>query len=652
VVSGVLRRVDRDTTIAFVTDRLNHAAREIDGGKDTSAAELVTTLGQPEYRDFAEDALSFDAKNTAFVQTSSIENLDRLLHHGNEFVRAGATWVAVATGSARRMPDCDNLLLGLVQSGSSAIRIVALNGVAATGAVWRSPQILGCVFDRSLESHRVECAIALDVIVRRPSPTAVTRDYLARLARMLSGTQHHVEGALYVLERLGSVAGTTEIIDGLVRIMRRDTFKLHRQKALAVIREMGRAAARGDVAQCLVELSGRPDPAIRRAVARAIPAIRTKLPPPGTANVVMRLLRDDNPHVRYNIAAAVRDLSELEGRSDFLDEMAILFQNEWPRAYKVAAKVASKLSPAAVTPDILGHLMRGWQHRRLASYARSALAALMQRGLRIFVEGSGPDGKVYRAQTVDELSRVESVNAGRSEELASAGQPAAVNETIERNDREAGMATTPGESGHKAEEGLAAKVARLRSKGARPVWIEAYVSYSLAVALGELPRKHTQDAAYDLITKQEVYEVLGARPANERYGLKFGRIPKKNNWKDYNRKARQQLGELKNKPRAGRDYPVGADDVERDFDRGGSKSKKKLPTAKLDDIHRHERLTRIRDQLGDVFAAKSSDADKAWQSIVDGLNELGVMNADVEALCERHDWQQLLEFLSKRFPAG
>lgn len=177
--------------------------------------------------------------------------------------------------------------------------------------------------------------------------------------------------------------------------------------AVLVISRMGRAAAEGDVPQCLVKLSGHSDPRICRAVALAIPAIRTELPPPGTAAVIIQLLRDEDIKVRYNLVTAFRDLSELEGRPDFLDELAIMLQSPQNHGYAAAAKLASKLSPAAVRSDILDHLMRRRQVRGCHSYSWRAITALMKKGLRIFVEGSGPEGEVYRAKTVEELSRVD-----------------------------------------------------------------------------------------------------------------------------------------------------------------------------------------------------------------------------------------------------
>ena len=199
-------------------------------------------------------------------------------------------------------------------------------------------------------------------------------------------------------------------------------------------------------------------------------------------------------------------------------------------------------------------------------------------------------------------------------------QAARVAETARKTGGGHGTATGADDSGLEVEKELAAKVEKLRSMRTRPSWIEAYVSYSLALALGELPTKHTQDEAYALIEKRELYEVLGAKPANERYGLRFGRIPKKDNWKDYNRGARKQLGELKNSPRADRGYRVKADDIDRDSGKEKSRSKKKLSHETL----RQGQLTRIKDQLGNVLMANADgrDTDKAWKSIVRGLNEL------------------------------
>jgi len=66
--------------------------------------------------------------------------------------------------------------------------------------------------------------------------------------------------------------------------------------------------------------------------------------------VIMQLLRDDKPEVQQAMADAVRDLSQLEGRSDFLNEVSVMFQGERYDVYKVAATLASKLSLAAITP--------------------------------------------------------------------------------------------------------------------------------------------------------------------------------------------------------------------------------------------------------------------------------------------------------------
>jgi len=68
---------------------------------------------------------------------------------------------------------------------------------------------------------------------------------------------------------------------------------------------------------------------------------------------------------------------------------------------------------------------------------------------------------------------------------------------------------------------------------------------------------------------------------------------------------------------------------------------------KLHDIHRHEQITRIQDQISDVFLANGGSADKTWEGIVKGLDKLGFMNSDVKVLCEQRKAVELLSYIEK-----
>ena len=410
--------------IAALANRLSDIARETDDGEHTSAAELVETLRRKEYRQLAERAIALAAKKHAVTQASRIKEL---LHHRNEFIRVGAAWVLAATAATGEIPDFGSVLLVSLRNRAYAIQILALDIVAMSRAASWSRQILRCVQRLSLRRGRMRRIRALHVI-RRRGPPALTNNYLLRLAKMLAYRNWHIAVALSVLKKLGKMASCDPIINGLVQIMRSDGALTNLQSAIEVIQRMGQTAGTSGVAQCLVDLSSHANLTIRIAVARTVPAIRTELPPPGTAAVIMQLLRDDLK-VQQTMADAVRDLSELEGRSDFLEQVASMLQDERPDVYAVGAKLASKLSPAAVTPGILKPLMQRRGHPEYGIHSSQTLAVLGRRGLRIFVGWSGLEGEDYRAATVDELSRVDLPSVDRSEELASAVQPAAVDET-------------------------------------------------------------------------------------------------------------------------------------------------------------------------------------------------------------------------------
>ena len=236
-----------------------------------------------------------------------------------------------------------------------------------------------------------------------------------------------------------------------------------------------------------------------------------------------------------------------------------------------------------------------------------------------------------RATTVDELSRVDTTSVAISGGPASAGLPAAVKEAVAETGSEGGTTTNADDSGRNAEEGLPAKVEKLRSKGATPVWIEAYVSYYLALASGRLRPKHTQDEAYELVKEEDMYIVLAAGSEEERFGLTFGEIPTCENWKDYNRRARKLLGERKNNPRAGRESRVGSGDVE--IDSTGLEQGKKLKPAVLRDIHHQKQVDDLRSLLTDAVLAEGDTAEGIWDKIGQSLEQLGVTGPDVQQVC-------------------
>ena len=384
-------------------------------------------------------------------------------------------------------------------------------------------------------------------------------------------------------------------------------------------------------------------PAIEKAIStRPLDGIEDYTPPPypGTPPEVRPLpnhlgtltwLRGQFDHYLHDLQSAITKRKEAIESLEVFGDGIVQTKDVWD---KVVALISELERPLPEFPECLSSYVEFVERRQVDDECRNAIAALLSR------EVFGNEMKLLAvpAQFGTATQALERVRAFYERER---------NRVLARlNEVEGGQSELS-----RVERELPAKVEELRSKGARPSWIEAYVSYALALASGKLSTKHTQDEAYDLIQKEEVYEQLGARPANERFGLKFGRIPKKNNWKDYNRGARKQLGELKNNPRAGRSHRVEADDIDTDSDKEKPRSKKKLLIAEVHDIHRHDRIARIRDQLGDVFAAEGSDADETWKSILDGLKEQGLLDSDVEALCKRRDWLQLLKFLNERFPA-
>jgi len=243
--------------------------------------------------------------------------------------------------------------------------------------------------------------------------------------------------------------------------------------------------------------------------------------------------------------------------------------------------------------------------------------------------------------------KMEESSVASSGKPTPAGQPAAVNET-EAKPGEDRTLTSADDSGCNAKEGLAAKVERLKSEGARPVWIEAYVSYYLALASGELRPKHTQKEAYKLIRDEEMYQELGSRSEEKRFGLRFGEIPKIKNWIDYNRKARHKLGELKNSSRAGRESRVGASDVE--VDSTGPEQGKKLNAAKLRDIRHQKQVDNLRELLANACVAKDEAAERIWDEIVQSLERTGVTEPHVQQMCKDRNVKLLGEFINSKFP--
>jgi len=243
--------------------------------------------------------------------------------------------------------------------------------------------------------------------------------------------------------------------------------------------------------------------------------------------------------------------------------------------------------------------------------------------------------------------KMEESSVASSGKPTPAGQPAAVNET-EAKPGEDRTLTSADDSGCNAKEGLAAKVERLKSEGARPVWIEAYVSYYLALASGELRLKHTQKEAYKLIRDEEMYQELGSRSEEKRFGLRFGEIPKIKNWIDYNRKARHKLGELKNSSRAGRESRVGASDVE--VDSTGPEQGKKLNAAKLRDIRHQKQVDNLRELLANACVAKDEAAERIWDEIVQSLERTGVTEPHVQQMCKDRNVKLLGEFINSKFP--
>ena len=251
-------------------------------------------------------------------------------------------------------------------------------------------------------------------------------------------------------------------------------------------------------------------------------------------------------------------------------------------------------------------------------------------------------------QGQSELSRKETPSVASSGNPTPAGQTAAVNETGANPGGGSGTTTTADDSGRKAEEGLAVKVEKLRSAGARPVWIEAYVSYYLALASGRLRSKHTQKEAYELIKEEEMYQELGAKSEKERFGLRFGEIPEMENWSTYDRKARQLLGELKNSPRAGREYRVEADDVDTDTPERDQETK--LKPDELRYIYEQNKSDDLRCLLADALIAEGEAEEGIWDDIVQSLEKLDLTEPDVQQICDLRDVARLGEVINVRFP--
>ncbi len=400
--TGKIVLIDRKQEITAVGDRLRQIASELPEGRGRrrKAAELVKLLAGDDYRSLTDFNVEItegpsERSKLAEKQASRISPYVELLYHEDELIRASAVWIVAVSGAAGSIPDFDSILVKLLLGRRSAVRMVALDAVRASRAAARFPKVLECVFDRSLRRCQAERDNALDVIVGL-GPTVITRNYLRRLSEMLSSSRWHVEIALSVLQRLGERAVATEIIDGLVQILRADAALPTLRAAILTIHDMGREAARTDVAQCLVDLSKRAAPEVRAAVAMTIPSMGVDLPPPGTVAVINELLHDHDLEVQQTATDVVRHLIESKEWSEVTHELVHMLQAEPDGLSWVLAQIGHKVAPGAIPPNVLGHLMRREGHPEYGFLASESLEALMRRGLRIFVDRSGPAGEVYR----------------------------------------------------------------------------------------------------------------------------------------------------------------------------------------------------------------------------------------------------------------